>query len=129
MLALLTLAAVLQSSPAPAASAAPSASAAPAALAEDPAVTKLARAQYDAFASGKIDASQYSVPIPHSAIAQVQADLSALGPIKNVMFLQAAKLAAGTVYVYEFACQNGAVLEQLSVKDGKINGIYFRPAQ
>lgn len=33
------------------------------------------------------------------------------------------------VYVYKFACANGAAVQQISIKDGKINGIYFRPAE
>lgn len=134
MLALLTLLAALQSSPAPAASAAsaaaaPVASAAPAAApAEDPAITKLARDQFDAFAAGKFDASQYSVTLPKRAIAQVHAGLSALGTVKTQTFMESKAISGSMVYVYKFTCANGSVYEQLSVKDGKINGIYFAPA-
>ncbi|HLI95213.1 MAG TPA: hypothetical protein VKT72_03880 [Candidatus Baltobacteraceae bacterium] len=127
MLALLTLVAALQASPAPASTTtSPPAATAPA---EDPAITKLARAQYDAFSSGKLDASQYSVPIPQDAITQVQAGLTSLGPVKSVQFVKSVAVKGSNVYVYKFTCANGAALEQLSVKDGKINGIYFRPVQ
>lgn len=132
MLALLTLVAALEASPAPAASpsAAPAASSAPAASQpEDPNITKLAREQFDGFVAGKLDPSQYSVTVPKHSIAQAQAGLSSLGAIKSVVFMESAPVQGSIVYVYKFTCANGAVLEQLSVKDGKINGIYFAGAQ
>lgn len=134
MFAILTLAAVLAAPPGPAAS--PSASpaaAAPstpaAAPAEDPKITKLAREQFDAFAAGKYDPSQYSIAVPKAALAQVQTGLSSLGALKSVTFVKSASVSGSMVYVYKFTCANGAALEQLSVKDGKINGIYFVPSQ
>lgn len=132
MLALLTLAAALEASPAPAA--APSAPPAAASSApapsqpEDPNITKLAREQFDAFVAGKLDPSQYSITVPKRSIAQAQAGLSSLGAIKSVTFMESAPIQGSMVYAYKFTCANGAVLEQLSVKDGKINGIYFAPA-
>ncbi len=108
----------------------PTVTSSPAAIAtpaEDPHITKIARAQYDAFAAGKIDPSQYSVDIPASAVAQVQAALTRLGPIQSVSFLKSATLASGTAYAYRFTCQKGDIIEQISIKDGKINGIYFIP--
>lgn len=133
MLALLTLVAALEASPAPAASpAAPAAaaSAAPApAVTEDPAITKLAREQYDAFAAGKVDQSQYSAAVPQAAISQVQAGLTSIGAVKSVAFVKGSTLAGSMVYVYKFTCAKGAAYEQIAVKDGKIDGIYFVPAQ
>lgn len=131
MLALLTLLAAIEASPAPAtspAAATPAASAAPAAApAEDPAITKLAREQFDAFVAGKLDPSQYSVTIPKHSIAMAHAGLSALGAVKSVTFMESAPIQGSMVSVYKFTCADGAVLEQISVKDGKINGIYFAP--
>jgi hypothetical protein len=129
MLALLTLTAALVASPAPATPAAVPTPASTAASTEDQAITKLARQQYDAFAAGKIDQSQYSVTIPQNAIAQVQSGLAALGAVKRIDFIKNAEVMGSMVYVYKFTCANGAAIEQLSVKDGKINGIYFRPVQ
>ncbi len=125
MLAHMLLLAALQTTPSPAATTAPAPSAA--ATREDPAITKIVRAQYDAFAAGKVDASQYSISVPQNAIAQVQAGLASAGAVKSVTFLKMAALPQGTVYAYKFTCANGAVIEQISLKDGKINGIYFRP--
>ena len=129
MLALLTLAAALSASPSPAAS--PSAAPAPtsSAPAENPAITKLANEQFDDFAAGKVNVSEYSVKIPKDALAQVQAGLSSAGAVKSVTLVKQMDVMGSTVYVYRFTCANAAVLEQLSLKDGKINGIYFAPAQ
>lgn len=96
---------------------------------EDPKITKIARDQYDAFAKGNIDTSQYSVPIPAGAIAQVQAGLSALGAVKTVTFLGSRSMSGSMMYQYKFTCANGAAIETLALKDGKIDGIYFKPAQ
>jgi hypothetical protein len=132
LLAHLLLVAALQSSPAPAASTAPvpAASSVPApAPTEDPNVIKLARAQYDAFASGKVDQSLYPQPVPAAAIAQVQAGLSSLGAVKSVTLVKTTSVQGSQVYVYKFTCANGAAIETLALKDGKISGIYFSPAQ
>jgi hypothetical protein len=94
---------------------------------ENPAMTQLAREQFDAFASGKIDKSQYSVDIPQSAIEQAQKALSSLGPVQSVQFMGSAPLSAGTGYAYRFVCEKGTVIERFSIKDGKINAIYFAP--
>lgn len=131
MLAGLALIAALQATPIPAAGGTPAA-AAPLPTATptaNPAVDRLARAQFSAFATGKIDASQYSVAIPKNVMPQVQAFLTALGPVNTVDLIQSQRMGADTIYVYRFTCQNGAVLEQLSIKDGKIDGIFFRPVQ
>jgi hypothetical protein len=96
---------------------------------EDPSITKLVREQFDAFVAGKIDTSQYSVPIPAASLAQAHAGLAALGAVKSVRFVESRPISGSMVYAYKFVCANGAVYEQLSVKDGKIDGIYFAPAQ
>ncbi len=120
----------LQATPAPAASTPAAAAPLPSTMPTDnPAVGKLARAQFYAFASGKVDASQYAMPLPTDAMPQVQAFLTGLGPVKSVALIQTARMGASDVYVYKFTCENGAALEQLSIKDGKIDGIYFRPIE
>lgn len=131
MLTILGLIVALQVSPMPSVTETPAAAAPlPGPQPTDnAAVGKIAREQFYAFASGKVDATLYSMPIPKSVMPQVQAFLSALGPVKNVTLVQSEKMGESLVYVYKFTCENGATLEQLSIKDGKIDGIYFRPVQ
>ncbi|HKU67873.1 MAG TPA: hypothetical protein VJP85_08855 [Candidatus Baltobacteraceae bacterium] len=131
MLAVLTLILAMQTTPAASSSTTPAAAAPlPSPLPTDnPAVGKLARQQFYAFAAGKIDASAYSIEIPKDVMPQVQAFLSALGAVKDVTLVQSTKIDESDVYVYKFTCENGAALEQLSIKNGKIDGIYFRPVQ
>lgn len=129
MIALITLIVAYQTStpsPPPALTATPSAIASPV---EDPSITKLARQQFNSIVAGKIDKTQYSIAIPASALSRAQAGLAKFGPVQKVEFLKSLLLAQGTVYVYRFTCQKGAVIEQISLKGGKINGIYFAPAQ
>lgn len=127
MFAYAALILALQTTPAPSPSPTPAAAAPlPAPLPTDnPSVARLAREQFYAFASGKIDTSLYSTDI--QSAPQAQAFLSALGAVKNVVLLQTAKMGESDVYVYKFTCENGAALEQLSLKGGKIDGIVFRP--
>lgn len=131
MIALAALILSLQATPTPAPSVTPvGAAPVPSPLPSDnAAIGKIARAQFYAFAAGKIDPAQYSISIPPQAMPQAQAFLSSLGPVENVSLVQNAKMGESDVYVYKFTCQNGAALEQLSLKNGKIDGIYFRPVQ
>jgi predicted Abi (CAAX) family protease len=125
----------LEATPSPAPSPSPSGTPAAAAPLPTPlptdnaAVSKMAREQFYAFAAGKIDGSQYSIEIPKDVMPQTQAFLSALGDVKSVTLVQSTKMGDSDVYVYKFTCANGAALEQLSVKNAKINGIFFRPVQ
>lgn len=96
---------------------------------DNPTVAKLARDQFYAFASGRIDSSLYSIEIPKDALPQVQAFLTELGPIESLQLVQSTKTGESTVYVYQFNCQNGGALEQISLRNGKIDGIFFRPVQ
>lgn len=127
MLAYAALVLALQTTPAPSPSSTSAAAAPlPAPLPTDnPSVAKLAREQFYAFASGKVDTSLYSIDV--QSAPQAQAFLSALGAVKNVVLVQTTKVGDSDVYVYKFTCENGAALEQLSLKDGKIDGIVFRP--
>jgi hypothetical protein len=131
MIALAALILALQATPAPSPSATPvGAAPVPSPLPTDnPAIGKLAREQFYAFVAGKVDPSQYSISIPTQAMPQARAFLSSLGPVVNVTLVQSTKMDDSDVYVYKFTCQNGAALEQISIKNGKIDGIYFRPVQ
>lgn len=90
---------------------------------------QVARAQFAAFASGKIDQSQYSKPIPQSAINQLHQVLPSLGPVKSFTLLKQAETPYGPGWAYKVTCEKGAVLEQFTMKDGKITQIVFSPAQ
>jgi hypothetical protein len=131
MIALAALILALQATPTPSASTTPvGAAPVPSPLPTDnPVVGKLAREQFYAFTAGKIDPTQYSISIPPQAMPQAQAFLSSLGPVVNVTLIQSTRIDESNVYVYKFSCQNGAALEQISLKNGKIDGIYFRPVQ
>lgn len=109
-------------SPAPAVTGTPAASGV-----KDP--EKLARDQFAAWSAGKVDKSLYTFDIPQSAIDQVHQALPGLGTVIGVALATHADVPQGDVYIYKFTCANGSVLEQLSLKDGKINGLSFKPAQ
>lgn len=136
MIASLALLAALQATPPPLApvdtpapifSPAPAVPGTPAASGvKDP--EKLARDQFAAWSAGKVDKSLYAFDIPQSAIDQVHQALPSLGAVIGVALATHADVAQGDVYIYKFTCANGAVLEQLSLKDGKINGLSFKPA-
>ena len=138
MIASLALLAALQQSPPPLSSETPAPIFSPApnvGTTSPPAASgvkdpeKLARDQFAAWSAGKIDKSLYTFDIPQSAIDQVHAALPSLGAVVGVALATHADVPQGDVYIYRFTCANGSVLEQLSLKDGKINGIFFKPAQ
>ena len=66
--------------------------------------------------------------VPQSTIDQVRQLLVAMGPIISLTLVSHVNAPLGSVYVYRITCRNGAALEQISFKDGKINGLYFKPA-
>lgn len=126
MIAAIALLAALQTTPAPA----PSATSTPAAATALPAdPEQLARFEWAEFASGKIDQSHFSQPIPQSAIDQLHQALPALGAIKSVTLLKKADTPYGPGYAYKVVCEKGAAIEQFTIKNGTITGIYFTPAQ
>jgi hypothetical protein len=131
MLAYVALILALQVTPAPSPSVTPPGSApVPTPLPSDnPTIGKLAREQFYAFIAGKVDASQYATAPSKGLLLQAQAFLSSLGPVQNVTLVQNTKTDDGDVYVYRFTCQNGAALEQLAIKNGKIDSVLFRPVQ
>lgn len=131
----LALAALLQATPMPSPSTMPSSmpSTMPSSQAGDAGANiqpeQVARAQFAAFASGKIDQSQYAKPIPQSSIAQLHQVLPALGAPKSFTLLKQGQTAYGPGWAYKVTCEKGAVLEQFTMKDGKITQIVFSPAQ
>ncbi len=130
MIALITFLVALDSA-APSNTAAPSTppSASPAAigLPKDP--EQLARFEFAEFASGKIDQSHFSQPIPQTAIDQLHQVLPSLGAIKSMTLIKKADTPAGPGYAYKVVCEKGALIEQFAVKDGTITSIWFAPAQ
>lgn len=90
---------------------------------------QLARQQFAAFAAGAVDQSWYAQPMPQSALDQVKAGLTAAGRIKSVTLLKQAQTPYGKGYAYKFVCENASVIEQFSVLNGKITGIFFSPAK
>lgn len=126
MIGLITFILALDSaSPAPAAAA--TAVPATTALPADP--ERLARFEWAEFASGNVDQTHFTQPIPQNAIDQLHQVLPSLGAIKSVTLIKKADTPGGPGYAYKVVCEKGAVIEQFAVKDGKITGIYFSPAQ
>ena len=126
-IAVFAMLAALQASPAPAAPPAAAATASPAPLPTDP--EQLARQQFAAFASGNIDQRWYSQPIPAAAIAQLRQYLPGLGTVKSFTLIKQNDTPNGPGYAYRVSCAQGTVIEQFTVKNGTITGIYFSPAQ
>lgn len=135
MLTLLTLVAVLQASPqsSTAPSPVPTASAAAsAASTEDPATTKIAKQELAAWQAGKPDWSHYAQSIPDATVAKVHTFLSSLGTVSSVTFLQKVQPQGApvpvSVYLVKGANANAYLI--IHVNDaGKVDGIFFKPAQ
>ena len=129
MIALLTLAALLDATPAPAATTtatpAPAVSAAP--LPSDP--EQIAKEEWAQFSSGKVDQSRFITPIPQKSIDQLGQVLPTLGAVKSVALVKQADTPQGKGYAYKFTCENGAAIEQFIVDKGKIVSIWISPAQ
>lgn len=133
MLALLTLAAALQTSSQPSAAPSPTASAAAsAASAEDPGTTKIATQELAAWQAGKPDWSHYVKPIPDSTVQQVQAFLNSLGKVSGVTFLQNVQPQGVpvplSVYSVKGASANAYLIIHVNAA-GKVDEIFFKPAQ
>lgn len=128
MIALITMLLALDSA-APAGTAAPSpaSSTAAAALPADP--EKLARYEFAEFASGKIDQSHFSQPIPQNAIDRLHQVLPSLGAVKSMTLIKQADTPVGPGYAFRVVCDKATLIEQFAVKDGKITSILFTPAQ
>jgi CubicO group peptidase (beta-lactamase class C family) len=100
---------------------------------ENPAVTAAARAEYERWRAGKVDLSRYDATmrgvLTQATMQQVTGILSSLGAPTAFVFTGKETNSAGTAYSYRVVAPNGAVAYVYSVdSDGKIGGIWFRPA-
>ena len=102
---------------------------------EDTAITAAARAEYERWREGKVDFSRYDATmraaLSAAAINQVSAGLAAAG--QPTAFIFTGKTAvpnnAGTLYNYRVITPKGAVVYAYGLDpDGKIGGIWFKPA-
>ncbi len=99
---------------------------------EDPKISALARAQFDAIVNGSIDAAAYTAAmngaLTPALLAQVRAALASLGPAIGFTFVSHSKAEGFDTYVYKIDCAQGSVRETLSLDaGGAIGGLYFRP--
>ena len=128
--------------PSSAASPAPAASAAASPVPENPALTKLARGEVDAWTAGKIDRTHYSAQantqLPDALVTKVSGYLVPLGKVKAFAYSGVTTINGLAVTQYAMTFENAATLpngatikdflESIAVdKDGKITFIYFSP--
>jgi D-alanyl-D-alanine carboxypeptidase len=102
---------------------------------EDPAITAAARAEYERWRAGKVEMSRYDATmraaLTDATVQQVASGLAALGAPTAFVFTGKQTLPnnAGTAYTYRVIAPNGNVAYVYSVDpDGKIGGIWFKPA-
>lgn len=102
---------------------------------EDPAISKIARAQFLAWQLGKIDRRRYtdvvSQLITDDKIASSSAGLSRLGPLQTLEFVGLTGVEGlppdNKTYLYHMICGAGAVYMQFSLTPaGKISSMLFR---
>lgn len=102
---------------------------------EDPAVTKVARAQFLAWQLGKLDRSRYtdvlSQLITDDRIANSSQGLSKLGPLQRIEWVGLTGVEGlapnNKTYLYHMVCGTGAVFMQFSLTPaGKISSMLFR---
>jgi CubicO group peptidase (beta-lactamase class C family) len=99
---------------------------------EDPKITALARAQFDALRSGTLERSAFTAAMNDALtpelIERARASLADLGPAFRFTFVSRSKQGTVDTYVYKIDCTQGAARELLTVDAaGKIAGLYFRP--
>jgi D-alanyl-D-alanine carboxypeptidase len=103
---------------------------------EDPAITAAVRAEYERWRAGKVDFARYDATmraaLNEGTVQQVAAGLAPLGA--PTAFVYTGKTAlpnnAGTAYSYRVVAPGGAVSLVYSLDTtGKINGIWFKPAE
>jgi len=109
---------------------------------ENPAVTKLARGEVDAWIAGKLDRTHYSTTtnaqLPDTLVTKLSGMLAPLGKVTHFAYSGTAQMSgiAVTQYTLTFenavAMPNGATvrdfLESIALdQDGKITLIYFSP--
>lgn len=118
-------AAALAQSPSPE----PSASAS--APVENPAVTKIARAQFEAWKSGKLDLDAYTSGVQAYFTADVKSHvkqfLTSLGDVQSFTYAGSRPAANGIfVETYRVTAAKGSALELIHLDDaGKIDSIFF----
>jgi CubicO group peptidase (beta-lactamase class C family) len=103
---------------------------------EDPAITAAVRAEYERWRAGKVDFTRFDAAmraaLNDATVQQVTAGLAPLGA--PTAFVYAGKTAlpnnAGTAYSYRVVAPGGAVSLVYSLDTtGKINGLWFKPAE
>jgi hypothetical protein len=98
-----------------------------------PAMSAAARAEFEAWQSGKIDLTHYipeaKAQFTDSAVSQISAQyLHPLGAVKTFGYVRQMTVQGMTVYVYLATCANGSLEELISWNaDGKVQFIFFRP--
>jgi len=102
---------------------------------EDPAVTAAARAEYERWRAGKVDVDRYDATmrgaLNEATIAQVSGGLATLGAPTAFVFTGKVSVPnnGGTAYTYRVVAPNGTMSYVYSLDpDGKIGGIWFKPA-
>lgn len=100
--------------------------------AEDPKVTALARAQFEALAQGRIDPALYTsemvTGMTPAALSKVRGFLTPFGAISRMTFFGKSHSGNYDTYVYKVECQHGAVRQTISLDaTGKIAGLYVAP--
>jgi CubicO group peptidase (beta-lactamase class C family) len=102
---------------------------------EDPAITAAARAEYERWREGKVDLTRYDATmrtaLSEATMRQVSSGLAASGEPTALVFTGKTALpnGAGTAYSYRVVTRKGAFFYVYSLdRDGKIGGIWFKPA-
>ena len=108
----------------------PTASAPP----EDPAVTQVARAELDAWQSGKVDRSKYSADaqkhITNDLVANIAKQMGPLGAPTSFKYVGHAQQYGMDLTQYEAVFPQITLTESISIDPtGKIVFIYFTPKQ
>jgi len=101
---------------------------------EDPAITAAVRAEYERWRGGKVDFTRFDpamrAALTDATVQQVTAVLAALGAPTSYVFTGKTAFPNGTVYNYRVVAPGGAVSVVYSLDTaGKINGLYFKPAE
>lgn len=125
------LPALAQPKPAPSGSPAAAATAVPA---ENPAITKIARGEIDAWETGKIDRSKYgdeaNKHITDDLIARVSKQLAPLGAPTSFKYVGHAQQFGLDLTNYEAVFPQVTLIESIALDaNGKIGFIYFVPKQ
>jgi len=100
---------------------------------EDPAITAVARAEYERWRAGDVDPSRYSAQMRaelSTMVRQVAPGLTALGAPTAFVYRgkQAIPSLFATSYIFRVTTPNGVVQYVYTLdREGKIGGMYFKP--